>query len=81
VKIVPAVLERPSAPPAGAPQMRDALMIVGLCVVALLLLCAATAYLAVNKVLPALAPVRFWERMRVWSRFSLLAAQEVRSWR
>jgi hypothetical protein len=84
VKAAQAVFQRPAgvrATRAGALQVRDSLIFIGLCMAAVILLCAAMAYLAVHWAWPALAPVRSWERMRVWSRFSLLAAQEVRSWR
>lgn len=62
-------------------QLRDVLIVACLCVIAAFLICAATIYLAVNRVWPALAPVHGHERLRVWSRFSLLAAREIRSWR
>lgn len=64
----------------GVIQLRDAAIVAGLCVIAAFLVGVATVYLAVNRVWPALAPVYGHERLRVWSRFSFLAAQEVRSW-
>ncbi|MCJ2022535.1 MULTISPECIES: hypothetical protein [unclassified Methylobacterium] len=65
----------------GVIHLRDALIVACLCVIAAVLIAAATAYLALNKIWPALAPVRVHERLRVWSRFSLLTIQEIRSWR
>jgi hypothetical protein len=64
----------------GVIQLRDAVIVAGLCVIAALLVGIAAVYLAVNRVWPVLAPVHGHERLHVWSRFSLLAAQEVRSW-
>ena len=71
--------ERKARP--GVILLRDAVIVGGLCVIGAFLVGIATIYLALNRIWPALVPVHGHERLRVWSRFSLLAAQEVRSWR
>jgi CHASE2 domain-containing sensor protein len=62
-------------------KLRDALLIVGLCAISTVLICAAVIYLALHKVWPPIAPIHVQERLRVLHRFSLLAAREIRSWR
>jgi hypothetical protein len=62
-------------------QLRNALIIVGLCALSTLLICAAVIYLALHEVWPAIAPIHMHERLRVLHRFSLLTAREIRSWR
>lgn len=75
------LLDRGRKAKSGVIQLRDALIVACLCVIAAVLFAAATAYLALNKIWPALAPIHVHERLRVWSRFSQLAIQEIRSWR